>query len=314
MCVFSLDRRVSRRLTTEGARPKAETSMKLGIIGGSGLYNLPGLKITERATVPTPFGLPSDAITVGAFGETELLFLPRHGSGHHHNPTELPYRANIYALKLLGATHVLSVNAVGSLSEHLPPLTLVIPDQIIDRTIDRERTFFDQGIVAHVGIAEPFCRDFSVALANAANRAGRSVVSGGTYVCIEGPQFSTRAESNLFRSWGADIIGMTAMPEARLAREAELCYASLSMVTDFDVWHEEEEPVTVEVVQQRLHSNSQAAREIVAALAAEPLPERTCSCDSALAAAIITDRSRITNEQRHRVDAIAGHYLAEPPA
>lgn len=288
--------------------------MKLAIIGGSGLYNLAGLEVTDRVELITPFGEPSDAITVGRLGQTDLLFLPRHGSGHRHNPSELPYRANIYALKQLGATHVLSVNAVGSLSEALPPLTLVIPDQIIDRTVGRERTFFDRGVVAHVGIADPFCHEFSAALSSAAQTAGHPAISGGTYVCIEGPQFSTRAESNLFRSWGASIIGMTAMPEARLAREAELCYASLSMVTDFDVWHHEEDPVTVEVVQERLHTNSAAARAIVAALATNPLTERSCACDSALASAIITDPARITNEHRQRLHVIAGRYLTGSPA
>jgi len=258
--------------------------------------------------------LPSDAITSASLGGADLLFLPRHGSGHRLNPSELPYRANIYALKKLGVTHLLSVNAVGSLQEQLPPLTLVIPDQIIDRTVGRERTFFEQGIVAHVGIADPFCAGFSAALASAAASAGHPVVSGGTYVCIEGPQFSTKAESSLYRGWGASIIGMTAMPEARLAREAELCYASLSMVTDFDVWHEEEEPVTVEVVQERLHKNSEAARAIIRALAEMTLPESDCGCGSALAGAIITDPAMITSEQRHRLDAIAGRYLTGSPA
>ena len=288
--------------------------MKLGIIGGSGLYNLPGLDVTAREIVPTPFGMPSDAITIGRLGVNDLIFLPRHGSGHRHNPSDLPYRANIYALKQLGVTHLLSVNAVGSLDEALPPLTLVIPDQIIDRTVSRERTFFDQGIVAHVGIADPFCAEFSQVLSNAAIEAGHPAVSGGTYICIEGPQFSTKAESNLFRSWGASIIGMTAMPEARLAREAELCYASLSMVTDFDVWHEEEEPVTVEVVRKRLSANSEAAKAIITALASRELTAPTCSCGSALATTIVTDPASVTGEQRARLAAIAGRYLEGPTA
>jgi 5'-methylthioadenosine phosphorylase len=283
--------------------------MKLGIIGGSGLYNLPGLDITDRRIVSTPFGSPSDTITTGMLGKHELCFLPRHGSGHRLNPGELPYRANIYALKSLGVTHLLSVNAVGSLSESLPPLSLVLPDQIIDRTIGRDRSFFDRGIVAHVGIADPFCATFSATIAQAAQRAGHPVHAGGTYICIEGPQFSTKAESRLYRSWGASIIGMTAMPEARLAREAELCYASLSMVTDFDVWHEEEEPVTVEVVQDRLRANSAAARAIVQALGDADDARDSCSCGTALAGAIITDPAQITIEQRLRLDAIAGRYL-----
>jgi 5'-methylthioadenosine phosphorylase len=283
--------------------------MKLGIIGGSGLYHLPDLEIRERRGVTTPFGPPSDELVIGALAGTELIFLPRHGSGHTHTPSELPYRANIYALKEAGVTHLLSVNAVGSLQPHLPPLTLVIPDQIIDRTVARERSFFDEGIVAHVGLADPFCHAFSTALARAASDAGHAAVSGGTYICIEGPQFSTKAESRLYRSWDASVIGMTAMPEARLAREAELCYASLAMVTDFDVWHEEEAPVTVEIVQQRLSANTAAAKAIIAALARVGLPERSCSCGSALANAIITDPSRITATQRERLQAVAGHYL-----
>lgn len=283
--------------------------MKLGIIGGSGLYHLPGLEITSHDNVPTPFGMPSDAITGGQLSATEILFLPRHGAGHRHNPSELPYRANIYALKQLGVTHLLSVNAVGSLQLHLPPLTLVVPDQIIDRTVSRERTFFDNGVVAHVGIAEPFCATFSAAIAAAADISGHAVSRGGAYVCIEGPQFSTRAESSLYRSWGADVIGMTAMPEARLAREAELCYASLSMVTDFDVWHEDEEPVTVEIVQERLHRNTDAAKAIIATLAHSPLPECSCGCPTALAGAIITDPGAIQPEHRLRLEAIAGRYL-----
>lgn len=283
--------------------------MKLGIIGGSGLYNLPGLEILEQRTVPTPFGNPSDEIVQGRLGTIDVEFLPRHGVSHSLTPTELPYRANIYALKSLGVTHLLSINAVGSLQEQLPPLTLVLPDQIIDRTIRDQRSFFDDGIVAHVGIADPFCSDWSSALQRAAMAADVPIVSGGTYVCIEGPQFSTKAESRLYRSWNAAVIGMTAMPEARLAREAELCYASIAMVTDFDVWHEEEEPVTVEIVQSRHQQNGIAVRKIIAALIETGLSQRSCSCGSALAGAIVTVPSAITPEQRQRLDAIAGRYL-----
>jgi 5'-methylthioadenosine phosphorylase len=281
--------------------------MKLGIIGGSGLYHLPELEIRERRQVTTPCGPPSDALVMGSLAGSELIFLPRHGSGHSHNPSELPYRANIYALKEAGVTHLLSVNAVGSLQPHLPPLTLVIPDQIIDRTVSRDRTYFEQGIVAHVGIADPFCPELGEAIAIAATRSGHPAVSGGTYICIEGPQFSTKAESRLYRSWDASVIGMTVMPEARLAREAELCYVSLSMVTDFDVWHEEEEPVTVEMVQERLRANTADAQAIITTLAKTGLPQRSCGCGSALASAIITDPARITDAQRQRLDAIIGH-------
>lgn len=282
---------------------------RLGIIGGSGLYNLPGLEILEQRIVPTPFGNPSDEIVRGKLGPIDVEFLPRHGVSHSLTPGELPYRANIYALKSLGVTHLLSINAVGSLQEQLPPLTLVLPDQIIDRTIRNPRSFFDGGIVAHVGIADPFCRDWSASIQRAAQHANVPVVSGGTYICIEGPQFSTKAESKLFRSWNAAVIGMTAMPEARLAREAELCYASIAMVTDFDVWHDEEEPVTVEIVMGRHQQNGIAVRAIISALVETGLSDRTCACGSALAGAIVTAPSAITPEHRQRLVAIAGHYL-----
>lgn len=283
--------------------------MKLGIIGGSGLYNLPGLEILEQRAVPTPFGDPSDEIVRGKLGPIEVEFLPRHGADHRLTPTELPYQANIYALKSLGVTHLLSINAVGSLQEHLPPLTLVLPDQIIDRTIRGQRSFFEDGIVAHVGLADPFCSDWSAALHRAAQFAEVPIATGGTYICIEGPQFSTKAESKLYRSWNASIIGMTAMPEARLAREAELCYASIAMVTDFDVWHEEEEPVTVEIVMGRHQQNGIAVRSIVSALIETGLSERNCTCRTALAGAIVTAPSAITQEHRTKLHAIAGKYL-----
>jgi 5'-methylthioadenosine phosphorylase len=285
--------------------------MKLGIIGGSGFYHLPGLEISKVVDIETPFGSPSAAITLGHLGATDIVFLPRHGGGHIHPPSYLPYRANIYALKQLGVTHLLSINAVGSLRQELPPLTLVLPDQIIDRTVLRDRSFFDDGIVAHVGIADPFCSDFSHQIARASEKSGTSVARGGTYVCIEGPQFSTKAESNLYRSWGASVIGMTAMPEARLAREAELCYASLALVTDFDVWHGEEEPVTVELVQGRMHRNTEAAVEIVVALANAGLSERVCQCGNALDHAIITNPANISPEVRARLRVIAGRHLDE---
>jgi len=229
-------------------------------------------------------------------GETDVLFLARHGVGHVYSPTAVPYRANIFALKELGATHLLSLSAVGSLREELSPRTLVIPDQIIDRTVLRERTFFESGIVAHVGIGEPFCAHLRDAVAEAASLALRKVRTGGTYLCIEGPQFSTRAESNLYRSWGASVIGMTAMPEARLAREAGLCYAMLAMVTDYDVWHESEADVSVEVVVSNLEANSKAAHAIVLNLATSGLPERSCGCSSALKHAIMTARVQMPSD------------------
>ena len=286
--------------------------MKLGIIGGSGLYNLPELEIIERRHVATPFGEPSDFLTLGRIDGLDIVFLPRHGAGHRHTPSELPYRANIYALKDLGVTHLLTVSAVGSLRASLPPLTVVLPDQIIDRTMIRDRSFFDRGIVAHVGLAEPYCMTFNRAIAAAAASAGLSVSVGGVYVCIEGPQFSTRAESNLYRSWDASIIGMTSMPEARLAREAELCYSTLAMVTDYDVWHETEADVTVEMVVANLRRNTETARAIILALAKGGLPERACSCESALASAIVTDSTAITPEIQRRLGAIGARYLTSP--
>jgi 5'-methylthioadenosine phosphorylase len=221
----------------------------------------------------------------------------------------VPYRANVYALKEAGATHLLSLSAVGSLREALPPRDLIIPDQIIDRTFGRLRTFFDRGVVAHVGIADPFCRELSDALHGAAVDVGIAVVRGGAYVCIEGPQFSTRAESELYRSWNAAVIGMTAMPEARLAREAELCYAMLAMVTDYDVWHEHEADVSVAVVLSNLHANSRAASKIIQSLAARGLPARTCSCPSAMEHAVVTDPASIGDKARDRLALLLERYL-----
>ena len=248
----------------------------LGIIGGSGVYDLEELQHGVIAEVKTPFGLPSGPVRKGRIGQTDVLFLARHGVGHLYSPTSAPYRANIHALKQLGATHLLSLSAVGSLREELPPRTLVVPDQIIDRTVHRVHSFFESGIVAHVGLADPFCAHLQAALSEAADEAGHPARLGGTYVCIEGPQFSTRAESHLFRAWGAAVIGMTAMPEARLAREAELCYATLAMVTDYDVWHDSEADVSIEVVNSNLQANSEAASAIIRKLAQEGLPERMC--------------------------------------
>jgi 5'-methylthioadenosine phosphorylase len=282
---------------------------RLGVIGGSGLYHLPELEIRERRRVPTPYGDPSDQVTIGALNGVEVAFLPRHGGSHGHTPTELPYRANIYALKSIGVTHLLTVSAVGSLNASLPPLTVVLPDQIIDRTTLRPRTFFGDGAVAHVGLAHPYCDVFREAIRNASAGSGAQVVDGGTYLCIEGPQFSTKAESNLYRQWGADIIGMTAMPEARLAREAELCYATLAMVTDFDVWHESEAHVTVELVTANLHKNADVARQLVRSIASAGLPVRNCACPSALENAIITPTTQIPAETRERLGLIVDRYL-----
>lgn len=275
--------------------------VRLGVIGGSGLYDIDGLDQVEEHTVETPWGSPSGPLVSGRRGELELLFLPRHGVGHVHNPSEVPYRANIAALRKLGATHIFAVSAVGSLTEQLPPQTLVCPDQIIDRTVDRARTFFEGGVVGHVGLAHPFDTDLRRLLIEAAASIGSTVADGGTYVCIEGPQFSTRAESHLFRSWDASVIGMTAMPEARLAREAGLPYAMLAMVTDFDVWHETSEAVTVEMVIGNLRANTDAARRILAAVSAfvDHLAEISPAADPA--AAIVTRPDLISAEARRRL-------------
>jgi 5'-methylthioadenosine phosphorylase len=281
----------------------------LGVIGGSGIYDLEVLTDRQTIDVSTPFGQPSSLVVSGLVGPTRLLFLARHGPGHVFSPSDVPYRANVFALKQAGATHLLSLSAVGSLREALPPRDLVIPDQIIDRTLGRQRTFFDRGVVAHVGIADPFCREFSDTLQSAAGDVGIAVVRGGAYVCIEGPQFSTRAESELYRSWNAAIIGMTAMPEARLAREAELCYAMLAMVTDYDVWHENEADVSVAVVLSNLHANSRAASKIIQSLAARGLPARSCSCGSALRHAIVTDPASIGSASRDRLGLLLERHL-----
>lgn len=285
---------------------------KLGVIGGSGLYQLDALRDVEIVAVETPFGRPSGPIRRGKLAETDVLFVPRHGPGHIFSPTTVPYRANIYALKELGATHLLSLSAVGSLREDLPPRSLVLPDQIIDRTVARERTFFEQGIVAHVGIADPFCDRLQEAVASAARGTGHVVDRGGAYVCIEGPQFSTRAESYRYRSWSAAVIGMTAMPEARLAREAELCYVTLAMVTDFDVWHENEADVSLDVVLSHLQANSEAASAILTQLAVSGLPQRRCRCGSALENAIVTAPQSIPEVTRNRLRLLIGDRLNRP--
>jgi 5'-methylthioadenosine phosphorylase len=277
----------------------------LAVIGGSGIYDLEETQQGETFEVETPFGRASDPLHMARIGQTDVLFLARHGAGHVYSPSSVPYRANVFALKELGATRLLSLSAVGSLREELPPRSLVTPDQIIDRTIRHERSFFESGVVAHVGMADPFCARLRAATGEAAELAGRPVRRDGTYVCIEGPQFSTRAESNLYRSWGATVIGMTAMPEARLAREAGLCYAMLAMVTDYDVWHDAEEDVSVEVVNSHLRANSESARAIIRQLVAGGLPERTCGCGLALEHAIMTAPELIPVEARTWIRMLA---------
>jgi 5'-methylthioadenosine phosphorylase len=286
---------------------------RLGVIGGSGLYQMEGLTDVAEVSVPTPFGAPSDSITLGRLGDVPVAFLPRHGRGHRLNPTEVPARANIYGLKSLGVEWVISVSAVGSLREDFAPLDLAIPDQLFDRTKSRPNSFFEGGVVVHVSFADPFCPYLSGLLAEAGARLGDvRTHRGGTYVCIEGPAFSTKAESRIYRQLGCDVIGMTALPEAKLAREAELCYATIACVTDYDVWHETEAPVTVEIVVANLMKNVANAQRIIRAVAAQLPADRSrvsCGCDHALADAILTEPALIPAPVRERYRLLIGEYL-----
>jgi 5'-methylthioadenosine phosphorylase len=277
----------------------------LAVIGGSGLYDIPGLTEVEEVRVSTPFGPPSDAIVRGRLGGTTLLFLPRHARGHRIPP----HRANICALKKLGATQLVSISAVGSMKEAIAPGEFVVVDQFIDLTKGRTSTFFDDGLVGHVAFADPVCAELSAALGDAAVRAGARVHRGGTYVCIEGPQFSTRAESHLYRSWGVSVIGMTAMPEAKLAREAELPYALLALATDYDCWHQAEEDVTIEAVLEVLGENVARARLTVGELARSlPDPARSAA-SGALASALMTSRELIEPATLSKLDWLIGKYI-----
>ncbi len=282
---------------------------KIAFIGGSGLYDIDGMENRQELTVETPFGDPSDAVVVGEINGVEAAFLPRHGRGHRFSPSEIPVKANIYALKSLGVERVVSVSAVGSLKEHIKPLDLVVPDQIIDRTRRRSDTFFGDGIVAHVGFADPFCNELRRIAFESASLEDVDCHDGGTYLVIEGPQFSTRAESAVYRSWGANVIGMTALPEAKLAREAELCYTTLAFVTDYDVWHDTEEEVTVEMVIQNLTHNVATAQGIIRRMLAEIPDNRTCGCESALKNAVITSRESITKDAQNILGILVNKYL-----
>ena len=282
---------------------------KVAFIGGSGLYNMDELPDRDEIKISTPFGPPSDRIVTGTLNGVGIAFLPRHGKGHRLSPTELPARANIYALKTLGVERIISISAVGSLKESVRPLDLLVPDQLIDRTRSRTDTFFGNGIVAHVGFAEPFCPALSEVLAQSAREQKASVHLGGTYVVMEGPQFSTRAESQLYRSWGASVVGMTALPEAKLAREAEICYATLALVTDYDVWRLSEEQVSVELVKANLIQNTETSRKIIVDVVTKLPRKRDCACESALKDAIITDRDHIPQEAKERLAPLVGRYL-----
>lgn len=282
----------------------------VGIIGGSGLYKMEGLTGVREVKVPTPFGDPSDAFLLGSVAGVPLAFLPRHGTGHRILPSEINFRANIYAMKLLGVERIISVSAVGSMREGIAPGHLVIPDQFYDRTRHRAGTFFGEGIAAHVGLADPVCADLAGALGDAGEATGSTIHRGGTYLCIEGPQFSTRAESRIYRQWGVDVIGMTNLPEARLAREAEICYATVALATDYDCWHAGEEDVTVEGVVQTLRQNVERAKTLIRE-AVPRLGVRKCRCGEALKDAILTDTAAIPFETRRRLAAIVGKYLPE---
>jgi 5'-methylthioadenosine phosphorylase len=281
----------------------------IGVIGGSGLYQVEGLKKVREVRVSTPFGKPSDAYIRGVLSGTEVLFLPRHGKGHRWLPTEINFRANIFGMKKLGVERIISVSAVGSLREEIAPGHLVIPDQFIDRTSQRRSTFFGNGMVAHVGFADPVCALWSEALARAAAEEGAKVHPKGTYLCMEGPQFSTRAESHLYRSWGAHVIGMTNLQEAKLAREAEICFGTLALATDYDCWNRTAGDVEIEEVLTVLKQNVRLAQNIISRIAGYPPAERSCGCGTALKDAIITERSKIPMKVRRDLRPIVGKYL-----
>jgi 5'-methylthioadenosine phosphorylase len=280
----------------------------LGVIGGSGLYHMSGLEDAESVDVQTPFGNPSAPVVVGKVAGKWVAFLARHGIGHHINPSEVNYRANIYALKSLGVRRVVSISACGSLREDYAPGHIVIPDQIFDFTRQRERTFFGEGLVAHVGVADPLCESFSQQVYESVSQAGATVHQGGSFITIEGPRFSTKAESNVFRSWGMSIIGMTASPEVFLAREAEMCYAIMAHVTDYDVWHVSEEPVSVEIVIRTLLQNTEVAQQAIQLLV-EQIQDADCACQHALRQALITQPNHIPAETRKKLDLLVGKYL-----
>ncbi|MFQ6121867.1 MAG: S-methyl-5'-thioadenosine phosphorylase [Dehalococcoidales bacterium] len=283
---------------------------KIAVIGGTRLYDIEGMTDIEEVDINTPFGKPSDTITIGRLEGVKAAFLPRHGRGHRFPPTDVPMRANTYALKSLGVEHIIGINSVGSLKEELKPGDLVIPNQLIDRTRSRVNTFFRESIAIHIPFAEPFCPILSQIVFQAAQEVGATVHKGGTYVVMEGPAFSTKAESFLYRSWGADVIGMTALPEAKLAREAEICYAIIACVTDYDCWHERHEPVTAEMILNVQRQNIDTAKKIIK-LALGKIPEkRDCECATALKTAFVTAPEMIPAEQRKKLNLLIGKYLS----
>jgi 5'-methylthioadenosine phosphorylase len=286
------------------------SEVKLAVIGGSGVYDIEALANVEERHISTPFGDPSDSIVIGTLSGRQIAFLPRHGRGHRLMPTEVPYRANIWALKSLGVERIISISACGSMKEKYVPRHIVIPDQIYDNTKKRDYSFFGDGLVAHIGIADPFCPHLRQVLYEAVKRAGGTVHMGGTFIVIEGPRFSTRGESNIYRSWGVDIIGMTAVPEAQLAREAEICYATMAHVTDYDVWHEEEESVNVEMLIANLMANAALSKEAITELVPMLGDERPCDCGSAVSTAIITNRDVIPRTKIEQLGPIVDKYVS----
>ena len=284
-------------------------NIEIVIMGGSGLYDMAELTDREERRIVTPFGEPSDPYVIGTLRGKRVAFLARHGAGHRYSPSELNFRANIFGFKLLGAEYILSASAVGSLKEHYKPLDLVIPDQFVDRTKARPSTFFGEGLVAHVGFAHPFCAPLSQIAYKAAGSSGATVHKGGSYVCIEGPQFSTLAESELYRRWGMDVIGMTNLQEAKLAREAEICYSTIALVTDYDCWHPSHDEVTVEMIVANLVQNARTAQQVIAT-AVGMLPfDRTCECATALRHALITRPEAVPDATRKKLAPIVGKYL-----
>ncbi len=282
------------------------TEQILGVIGGSGLYAMKDLKVVDTVSVETPFGEPSDKIILGDLEGTRMAFLPRHGVGHRIPPSDINYRANIFALKKLGVERIISVSAVGSMKEEIAPGHIVVPDQFIDRTIHRKSTFFGNGVVGHVSLADPICDELHETVLESSQKAGATVHPRGTYICIEGPQFSTRAESFLYRSWGVEVIGMTNVTEAKLAREAGICYVTIALATDYDCWHEEEEAVTLEGVMAIMHNNVTLAQTILKEIVQKPVLKRSCACGEAAKNAIVTDRKLIPKALKEDLEILFG--------
>jgi 5'-methylthioadenosine phosphorylase len=294
----------------KGHAQRSDGQVTVGVIGGSGLYDMEGLRSIREIQTRTPFGSPSGAITIGTLGQTRVAFLSRHGRGHRLNPSEINYRANIYALKALGVSRVISVSAVGSMKESIEPGDVVIPDQFVDLTRQRASTFFEGGVVAHVAFGEPICAALAGVLASSGERLGAALHRGGTYLCMEGPQFSTKGESQLYRQWGVDVIGMTNMPEAKLAREAELCYATMALVTDYDCWHHTEEAVTVDAILATLRQNVVLAKRILREVLPSVVEAPACACHRALDSAVVTAPGSVPAAVKKKLALLTRRVLA----